>query len=133
MTTADQSTALASLEARRDSAFEGELNLGRIPMPAAAESVLDITELLLTGQGKEIDEASGAMTHYFNNITNNTSAAFRAVDRFGSDRNQEFEELGRHGPEVHLHLLFLCSGRRCIFLLLEGILTNDAVRQRCKL
>jgi len=53
---------LSALESELDAAFESELRLSAIPKKVAREALLDVTELLLTGQGRQIDEESGAMT-----------------------------------------------------------------------
>jgi hypothetical protein len=43
-------TRLSALESEVDTAFESELRLSTIPKGAAREALLDVTELLLTGQ-----------------------------------------------------------------------------------
>jgi hypothetical protein len=81
---------LAVVEANLDRAFQSELGLSTVPKPAAREALLDLTELLLTGQGKEIDAASGAMALYTNNLTKSASSALRAIERFASDSKLNF-------------------------------------------
>ena len=84
-------TRLSALESEVDTAFESELRLFAIPKGAAREALLDVTELLLTGQGKQIDEESGAMSSYFNNVTKSASSALRQIDRFAVDEPQDFD------------------------------------------
>ena len=78
---------MAAVESHLDLAFERELGLATISRPVAREAILDVVEMLLTGQGKEIDGASGAMVFYFNNLTKSASSALRAVERFASNHN----------------------------------------------
>lgn len=73
---------LSEIENALDSAFEAELQLGSISQESAREALLDVTELLLTGQGQEIDRDSGAMSLYFNNLTKSASSALRQIERF---------------------------------------------------
>src|ERR1700680_4703574 len=84
-------TRLRALESELDAAFENELQLSAIPQGVAREALLDVTELLLTGQGREIDEKSGAMSSYFNNLTNSASSALRQIERFAIDETRQFD------------------------------------------
>ena len=84
-------TRLSALESELDAAFESELRLSAIPKGAAREALLDVTELLLTGQGKQIDEESGAMSSYFNNLTKSASSALRQIERFAVDATRDFD------------------------------------------
>jgi len=84
-------TALSAFESDLDAAFENELQLSEIPRGAAREALLDVTELLLTGQGKEIDVDSGAMSSYFNNLTKSASSALRQIERFTVDEARDFD------------------------------------------
>jgi hypothetical protein len=76
---------MTQLEAKLDEHFCEELALDQVSKLVAREALLDVTEELLTGQGKEIDGESGALASYFNNITNSASATLRAISRFASD------------------------------------------------
>jgi len=80
-------TRLSALESELDAAFENELQLSAIPKGVAREALLDVTELLLTGQGKQIDEESGAMSSYFNNLTKSASSALRQIEPSPSTRH----------------------------------------------
>lgn len=84
-------TRLSALESELDAAFENELQLSAIPKGVAREALLDVTELLLTGQGKEIDEESGAMSSYFNNLTKSASSVLRQIERFAIDETRQFD------------------------------------------
>lgn len=95
-------TRLSALESELDAAFENELQLSTIPKGAAREALLDVTEPLLTGQGREIDEKSAAMSSYFNNLTKSASSALRQIERFAIDETRQFD------PEWD------ASVRRCI-------------------
>lgn len=120
-------SALALVEKHLDQAFERELGLGTVSKPMAREAILDVVEMLLTGQGKEIDEASGAMVFYFNNLTKNASSALRALERFASDDNSgEYQKMS-------LRLFFFCGCRRRILHLLERILYRRNYRARREL
>ena len=81
---------LSALERELDAAFESELLLSAIPKGVAREALLDVTELLLTGQGRQIDEASGAMSSYFNNMTKSASSALRQIERLAIDDARDF-------------------------------------------
>jgi hypothetical protein len=81
---------LSEIESTLDSAFENELKLGTISRGSAREALLDVAELLLTGQGREIDENSGAMSSYFNNLTKSASSALRQIERFAPERQLPF-------------------------------------------
>lgn len=90
-TPGNDTARLRALESDIDAAFENELQLSTIPKGAAREALLEITELLLTGQGKEIEEKSGAMSSYFNNLTKSASSALRQIERFAIDKTRQFD------------------------------------------
>lgn len=81
---------LSEIESGLDTAFESELELGTIPKGLAREALLDVAELLLTGQGREINEDSGAMSSYFNNLTKSGSSALRQIERFAPETQLPF-------------------------------------------
>ena len=81
---------LSEIESGLDSAFESELHLGSISQGSAREALLDVTELLLIGQGREIDENSGALSSYFNNLTKSASSTLRQIERFVPDGQLPF-------------------------------------------
>src|ERR1039458_3936053 len=84
-------TRLSARESELDAAFESELRLSAIPKGAAREALLDVTELLLTGQGRQIDEESGAMSSYFNNLTKSASSTLRQIESFAVGETRDFD------------------------------------------
>lgn len=81
---------LSEIESGLDSALESEFQLELISRGSAREALLDVTELLLTGQGREIDDESGAMSSYFNNLTKSASSALRQIERFAPENQLPF-------------------------------------------